>query len=231
LVKYGEAIMTTATRGQKGATTRDLILDAATRLIHLKGYHCTSLDDVLRESGVGKGNFYYHFKSKEDLGYAIIDRVMHGFLERTLEPAFADTAGDPVTQVHAFLDRVLENQRQRNCVGGCPIGNLASELSDVHEGFRQRLAEIFAGWRAKLAEALSRHHASGGDQGDFDPSALAQFLVASLEGAILLTKVTRDITIMERCVEQLKQHVARHAVRAGVNPRPGAPVPVAGRAT
>src|SRR5215813_840423 len=152
--------MVTATKSQKGATTRDQILDAAGRLIHLQGYYCTSLDDVLRESGVGKGNFYYHFKSKEELGYAIVDRVMRGFLERTLEPAFADPSADPIVQIHAFLDRVLDNQRQRNCVGGCPIGNLAAELSDVHEGFRQQLAEIFVQWRETLACTLRRGQAA-----------------------------------------------------------------------
>src|SRR5499433_3673327 len=131
------------TKSAKGAVTRDQILDAAGRLIHLQGYHCTSLDDVLRESGVGKGNFYYYFKSKEELGYAIIDRLVRGFVDRTLEPAFADTGRDARAQIHDFLDRVLDNLRERNCVGGCPMGNLASELSDVHEGFRQRLAEIF----------------------------------------------------------------------------------------
>src|SRR6266540_6253494 len=107
-------------KSAKGAATRDQILDAASRLTHLQGYHCTSLDDVLRESGVGKGNFYYHFRSKEELGYAIIDRLVRGFVERTLEPAFADTDRDPLTQIHGFLDRVLDNLRQRNCVGGCP---------------------------------------------------------------------------------------------------------------
>src|SRR6266511_2178056 len=117
-------------RSAKGAATRDQILDAASRLIYLRGYHCTSLDDVLRESGVGKGNFYYYFRSKEDLGYAIIDRLMRGSGERTLQPVFADTSADPIAQIQAFLDRVLENQRRRKCVGGCPIGNLASELSD-----------------------------------------------------------------------------------------------------
>ena len=67
--------MLAETKSAKGAATRDQILDAASRLIHLQGYHGTSLDDVLRESGVGKGNFYYHFRSKEDLGYAIIERL------------------------------------------------------------------------------------------------------------------------------------------------------------
>jgi TetR/AcrR family transcriptional repressor of nem operon len=199
--------MRTETKSARGAATRDQILVAAAELMHLQGYQATSLDDVLRESGVGKGNFYYYFKSKEELGYAIIDRVMRGFLERTLEPAFADAAGDPIAQIHVFLDRVLEAQRRRNCVGGCVMGNLACELSDVHEGFRQRLEQIFVQWRAQLTEAFSRGQSSGLVRGDCDPARAAQFLVAALEGAILMTKVSKDIVAMEKCVEELKQHL------------------------
>ena len=128
------------------------------------------------------------------------------------------------------LDRVLESQRQRNCVGGCPIGNLASELSDVHEGFRQRLAGIFDVWRSTLTDVLSRCEAGGHATRDFDPSAVAQFLVAALEGAILLTKVTKDISIMERCVDQLKQHLTLYAERADSILIQGAPAgPANGR--
>jgi len=199
--------MRTETKRARGAATRDQILDAATRLIHLQGFHCTSLDDVLGESGTGKGNFYYHFRSKEELGYAIIDRLIHGFAERTLEPAFADPDRDPVVQIHGFLDRVLDNVRQRDCVGGCPIGNLAAELSDVHEGFRQRLACIFVQWRAKLAEALRRGRATGRLTDECNPDAAAYFLVAALEGAILMSKVTKDIAVMEQCVSELKRHL------------------------
>ena len=208
----GAAVMsetrsTSETRSSKGAATRDQILNAAARLIHVQGYQSTSLDDVLRESGVGKGNFYYYFKSKEDLGYAIIDRITQAFVERSLGPAFADTDADPVTQIHGFLDRVLEAQRLRKCVGGCVMGNLASELSDVHEGFRQQLAGIFDLWRVHLAEAVSRGQARGRLRADVDASRVAQFLVAGLEGSILLSKVTKDITVMERCVEELKRHL------------------------
>ncbi len=95
----GAAAVVAETRSTKGAATRDQILNAAARLMHVQGYQSTSLDDVLRESGVSKGNFYYYFKSKEDLGYAIIDRITQGFVERSLEPAFADTDADPVTQM------------------------------------------------------------------------------------------------------------------------------------
>ena len=202
------------TRSTKGAATRDQILNAAARLIHVQGYHSTSLDDVLRESGIGKGNFYYYFKSKEDLGYAIIDRITRGFVERSLGPSFQDADADPVGQIRTFLDRVLDAQRQRNCVGGCVMGNLASELSDVHEGFRQRLASLFVVWRTHLADAVRRGQARGQLRADVDSGRLAQFLVAGLEGSILLSKVTKDITVMERCVEEMKQHLAHYGTSA-----------------
>ncbi len=201
---------TSEAKSTKGAATRDQILNAAARLIHVQGYHSTSLDDVLRESGVGKGNFYYYFKSKEDLGYAIIDRITRGFVERSLGPSFQDAEADPVGQIRTFLDRVLEAQRQRNCVGGCVMGNLASELSDVHEGFRQRLASLFDIWRTHLADAVRRGQTRGRLRADVDAARLAQFLVAGLEGSILLSKVTKDITVMERCVEEMKQHLAHY---------------------
>ncbi len=201
--------MTLVTKSAVAAkSTKDQILDTASRLISVKGYHCTTLDDVLRESGVGKGNFYHYFKSKEELGYAILERIAQGFAERVLEPTFSDPRLSPLEQVSGFLDRFLESQRQRNCVGGCPVGNLASELSDVHEGFRQRLARVFAVWRERLSEALRRAQAQGEVSARVEPATVAQFLVAALEGAILMSKLTKEIQVMEQCVAELKAHLA-----------------------
>ena len=196
------------TKARGGRSTREAILEAASRLIHVHGYNHTSLDDVLRESGVGKGNFYYHFKSKEELGYAILDQIIASFLERTLEPCFADPAGDALAQIRCFLDRVLEAQRERNCVGGCPLGNLAAELSDVHEGFRARLTSVFAAWRERLTLALRAEQGRGGVGGACRPDAVADFLVASLEGAILLTKLTKDIAVLEQCMAEMKRYLS-----------------------
>ena len=199
-------------RTREGRQTREAILEAATGLMHLKGYQATTLDDVLKESGVGKGNFYYHFKSKEDLGYAILDQVVSVFLERTLDPCFSETSTPRLTQIRCFLDRVLAAQRERNCVGGCALGNLAAELSDVHEGFRERLSGVFKAWRERLTGALAQAQAAGCVRPECRPDAVAQFLVASLEGAILVTKLTKDITVMERCVEELKRYLTLYEV-------------------
>jgi TetR/AcrR family transcriptional repressor of nem operon len=199
-------------RPRDARATREAILLAATRLISVHGYNSTSLDDVLRESGVGKGNFYYHFKSKEELGYAMLDGIVTAFLERALEPCFSDPATPPLAQIRCFLDRALQAQRERNCVGGCVMGNLASELSDVHEGFRARLAMVFDSWRQRLSAVLTEANRRGDVTQACRPESVASFLVASLEGAILLSKVTKDIGVMEQCVSELKGYLALYEV-------------------
>src|SRR3989449_9680982 len=163
----------TAVNPREGKSTREVVLEAATHLIHLQGYQKTSIDDVLGESGVGKGSFYHYFKSKEDLGYAILDDIVTSFVERTLDPCFADTDGRPIAQIRCFLDHVVETQRARACVGGCPLGNLASELSDVHEGCRERLASVFSVWRGRLTLAL-RAAQRRGDVGNDCPVETAR---------------------------------------------------------
>jgi TetR/AcrR family transcriptional repressor of nem operon len=201
----------TATR-RDGRATREAVVRVASKLMRLHGYNGTSLDDVLRESGVGKGNFYYYFRSKEELGYAILDELIRDFIDRTLEPCFADPAGDPIAQVRCFFERVLESLRARNCVGGCPLGTLASELSDVHEGFRTRLASIFAAWRERLTGVLGHAKRQGRVSADCAPAAVADFLVASLEGAILMAKVTKDIGVLEQCVQEMNHYLASYEV-------------------
>lgn len=198
----------TVTKAREAKQTRDGIIAAATRLMQIKGYHATSLDDVLTETDVGKGTFYHYFASKEDLGYAILEGIVARFLAHTLEPCFSDPEGRPLSQIRRFLDRVVETQRAVNCVGGCPLGNLASELSDVHEGFRARLAAVFSAWRARLTQALHEAQRHGDVTESCRPEAVAHFLVAALEGAILMTKLNKDISVMEQCAQEMKRYLA-----------------------
>lgn len=198
---------------QPKSLAKEQILEAATRLVQARGYHRTALEDVLRESGAGKGNFYHHFHSKEELGYAIVDRLVRGFTERILDPIFGDPGRPPLDQVDTFLEAILGAQRARNCVGGCPMGNLATELADSHEGFRQRLARVFNLWRERIAGALARAQAEGTLAGETDPDGLARFLVAGLEGGILLARVQRDIRVLETCVAELRRHLALYLRR------------------
>ena len=82
-------------------TTKEQILDAAGKLIHVRGFKNTSVDDILKETGVGKGNFYYYFKSKDELGYAILDRKISQITTELIEKSFISEKNpwEQITQI------------------------------------------------------------------------------------------------------------------------------------
>jgi TetR/AcrR family transcriptional repressor of nem operon len=190
----------------KGKRTKEQVLEAAFRLIHRQGFNNTSLEEILQESGVGKGNFYYYFKTKDDLGYAILDRLALWSSEDLAREVFGQ-GEDPLAQISHLFELMVSTQRSAGCVGGCPIGNLALEMSDIHDGFRQRIAGILDSWRDQIADALARAQEKGQLSRDLQPERLAEFIIAGIEGAILLTKVRKDLTVLEGCFDQLKKHV------------------------
>ena len=204
-------------RSAKAAATRDQILDAATRLIHLQGYHDTSLDDVLRESGVGKGNFYYHFHSKEDLGLRdprprrrALPRAHAGAVPSSIPRA------DPLDQIRCLPRSGARGPAPAQLRGRLrPWATSPPSCRDVHEGFRQRLADDLRAMAGDAGDdARSAGASRGGSARISTRPARRGFVVAALEGAILLAKVTKDIAVMEQCVVELKRYLTLYEVRA-----------------
>jgi TetR/AcrR family transcriptional repressor of nem operon len=193
------------------STTREQILDAAGRLIHLRGFHNTSVDDILRESGVGKGNLYYYFKSKDELGYAALDRTLERIQEEVLQKVFAPGV-DPWTQLERFLSYPVERARREGGVGGCPLGNLALEMSDIHEGFRRRLRDAFASVRSKIEETLGEARSQGTLRIGTDILRLSHFIIAGFEGAFMMGKLHRDAEMVANVVDELKTHLTQYRV-------------------
>src|SRR5574337_95192 len=198
--------------GGNMSNTKEHIIEVASRLIHLRGFNHTSIGEILKESGVGKGVFYYYFRSKEELGYAIIEDNFRRFSKEVTGKAFGNDR-DAVAQLDDFLDLLLETHRKRNCAGGCRLGNMAMEMSDIHEQFRRKFQEVFDGWSVQVEGVLQKARASGQLKDHTDLQALAQFIIASVEGAILLAKVRKDIRTLERCLEELKKYVRMYVER------------------
>ena len=187
---------------------RTQIIDAAAGLIRRNGYTQTSVDDVIREARLcGKGHFYHYFKSKEELGYAVLQRQFEQFAERGLS-ILRDPMADPFDRLNRFIDAVVAAQAERGCQGGCPFANFAGEMADVHEGFRRQIETVFERWteqvRALLWEARPRL-AEG-----VDIARLARFIVATLEGAMLMARVQRELGVLEGIAEDLKRFIAMH---------------------
>ncbi len=185
---------------------REQIIDAAARLVHLRGYNSTSIEDILQATGIGKGTFYYYFASKEKLGFAILEWQTTRFAESVLRKAF-EGSRDPLEQINTYLDLLLDLARKNGCRGGCPFGNLAQELSDTHERFRRRLERTFEAWRAFLERTLQQAQEEGHLRPEADPARLSGFLLAGIEGAILLAKVRKDPGVLADCFDELKAHL------------------------
>lgn len=193
---------------EKGERTRRRILETARGLFHARGYTNTSMDDIVRKSRVTKGNLYYYFASKEALGYAVVEETIAEQFGKEPQPH-----GDPVQQVVAMFRRSERALADERCKGGCLFGNLALEVSDLHDGLRRKLDEAFSAWETRLAAVLQAGVRDGVLTPDLDPKATARFLVATLEGGILLAKVKRNVAALKACtatVERLMEGLRAH---------------------
>lgn len=186
------------------STRRARIIETATRLIQQHGYERTSVDDVIREAGLsGKSHFYHYFRSKEVLGYEVLEHQFERFTERGLALLREPTI-DPRERLGLFIDAVVVLQEREGGGGASAFGGLIGELADVHEGFRRRLDTVFERWARQL-EALfleirpadARH----------DPARLARFVMATLEGGMLMARVKRDVRLMRDVADDLKRYV------------------------
>jgi TetR/AcrR family transcriptional repressor of nem operon len=195
----------------RALATRDRILAEATQLFALKGYHDTKLEEIQSAAQVTTGAFFHHFGGKEDLGFAVHDRHMEkrrkslDEIERRMPPLRED---DPLRRVFRRLDAIQEMVRQRGQrKGGCIIGNLSTALSDTHDGFRRRLAECFEEMALEFKPHLDAAVQKSGRGRRVDMGALARYIVAIIEGSIMLTRTKQDKQIMLCHFDYLKEHL------------------------
>ena len=169
--------------------TRSQIVDAADRLIYRQGYEQTSFADIASEVQISRGNFYYHFKSKDDILAAVIDARLQDtalMLER-----WQQGASGPADRIRCFIDILIDNGEDIRRFG-CPVGTLTSELAKLNHGSRKEAADVFTLFRTWLA----RQFAELGRAADSDGLALR--LLARSQGVATLASAYRDETFM-RC--------------------------------
>ena len=138
---------------------------------------------------------------------AVIDRQFDRFTERGLA-ILGEPMIEPIDRLSLFIDTLVALQRERDGGSGSPFGNLAGELADVHEGFRRRLDDVFSRWTEQL-DALLREVGPQLREG-VNTVRLSRFIIASLEGGMLLTRVARDVEVMEGIGDDLKRFIATH---------------------
>ncbi|MEM9450845.1 MAG: TetR/AcrR family transcriptional regulator [Cyanobacteria bacterium P01_E01_bin.6] len=184
--------------------TKEDILKAVIGTVHRQGLIATSLNQLFTLSGASSGSFYNYFRSKNELGHALIDFEWELLSSSVLEPAQQDS-DDPIDQVFAILDRLeAKNLEQPNC-GGCLLGNLVVDLVEQDPSFREHLTRIFDQWEQTIAQALTR--AQDRLRPGIHPATLAEQILTIVEGTMLMGRLRHEPERIRRGFASAKQLV------------------------
>ena len=176
---------------------RDSILDAGLKVMFRKGYIGSGVREVVAEASAPQGSFTNHFRSKEVFARDVLDRSFE-HVKGLVSQALEDRTLSPRARLQRYLDIITERLAADGFTRGCLIGDFSLEAAPQSELLRERLAAIFAEWRAPFAACIAEGQAAGELATDFAADDLAEFLLASWEGAILRMKVERSRAALDR---------------------------------
>lgn len=161
------------------------------------GYQGASVRDICAAADAPQGSFTNHFRSKEVFAQEVLDRYFAGTKELVRE-ALDDQSLTPRQRLKRYLDIISGKLESAKWNRGCLIGDFSLEASSQSKLLRERLEEIFRDWRTPFAKCIAQAQAAGEIDSQFDPTDLAEFLLASWEGAILRMKVERGPAPLDR---------------------------------
>jgi TetR/AcrR family transcriptional regulator, transcriptional repressor for nem operon len=189
-------------RSRNPDSTREKLLHAAFEEIYRRGFQGASLDTILAKAGVTKGALYHHFPDKAALGYAVVDEVVRGLLLDRWG-VMAPPSGDPVTSLQRILRGRAAGVSSREIELGCPLNNLAQEMSPLDQRFRRGVNATFDLWTESVAKDLEHGQKEGTVRRDVDPRKVAAFVVASIEGSFGLAKGAQSAALLRSNLEVL----------------------------
>lgn len=186
--------------------TRERLVDIARTLFWEQGYAATGIAEILKKADAGSGSLYYFFRDKEDLLLAVLDWYLENLGKMVVDPVFAGVT-DPIDRVFGILNGYRRQLLATNFAHGCPVGSLAIEVSNSSPTARAKIAANFTQWRQAVERCLD-------DAADRLPSKmnrarLAEFILTTMEGAVMLARTYRSIEAYDGAVAVLRDYFDR----------------------
>jgi TetR/AcrR family transcriptional repressor of nem operon len=185
------------------SNTRDRLIDSARYLFWERGFAGTSMADLLAHADVNSGSFYHFFESKEALLRAVLEGYLHALRPVVIAPAFALT-DEPLARIFAILAGYRERILQTDCKYGCPLGRLALEIDPENRPAHKLIAENFQSWIGVVRECVVqiKHRLPK----DTDLDALSTYVLAVMEGGVMISRSYGSVEPFDRAVKQLREH-------------------------
>ena len=187
----------------KVSDTRDRLINSARFLFWERGFAGTSMADLLAHAEVNSGSFYHFFESKEALLREVLSEYLRALRPVVVDPAFS-RAAEPIDRIFAILAGYRDLIIQTNCQYGCPLGRLALEIDPENRPAHRLIAENFTGWIGAVQECLDQLHRRLPNE--TDTKAVATFVLAVMEGSVMLSRSYGSVEPFDRAVEQLRNY-------------------------
>ena len=194
---------------RKGEATKARIVSAASELIFERGVAETSVEDVQKKAGVSASQLYHYFADKQSLVHAVIDFQTEAVLSNQ-QPFLGHL--DSFEAFEKWRNLLVETQRQLQCRGGCPLGSLSTQLSEIDPQARLSLANSFGAWEAPIRSGIAAMRAKGILSAAADPERLALAMLTALQGGLLLSQTYRDTAPLEVALDVMIEHLRTYAV-------------------
>jgi TetR/AcrR family transcriptional repressor of nem operon len=179
-------------------TNREQVVATAAELFIRRGVANTSMDDVVRASGVAKSNIYYHFKSKEEILLAVLDHQIDQFEREIVEPVVKHRSASVMDSLKLFVARLAAELAGRDCAGGCPFITLGTQTAGTNPAVKERIARFFTDQTAKLERMIAYAMLKGEVRKDLKPAEVAGLLMSTIEGSLFLAEVNHAPELLER---------------------------------
>jgi AcrR family transcriptional regulator len=195
----------------KGEKTRQFIIEQTAPLFNTRGVSGTAISDIMEATQLAKGSFYVHFDNKEELVNCAVDYNLKLFVERTT--AVADRYETAKDKFFGLLD-YMGDPLNPPVKGGCPMMNFGMEADDTNPVIKEKVNQIVCSVQDSMAQILKKGIADGEFKKDWDADTFATKAYAMIEGGILISRVSGDITKMKMLVGLLKKEISENSVDA-----------------
>jgi TetR/AcrR family transcriptional regulator, transcriptional repressor for nem operon len=177
-------------------TTKERIIKKGAELVYHNGFNNTGIQEVLQAAEIPKGSFYFYFKNKEEFGLSLID-YFASFINNIAQKHMQAGLADPVEGLKNFFVMYIDLMKRQKFTCGCPIGNLAQEMSDLSDSFRERIAGFFSVAKGLIRDCLAEAQKSGRLGPVINPEELSDFIFNSWEGSLIEMKVSKSARPLE----------------------------------
>jgi TetR/AcrR family transcriptional regulator, transcriptional repressor for nem operon len=187
----------------KGEQTRQKIVAAAAPIFNQRGYEGSSLAELMAATGLQKGGIYRHFSSKEELAAEAFDYTWEAAWKARMLQVDEKTSG--IEKLKQLIANFVDHRSP--VAGGCPILNTAIDADDGNPILRARVAKALRFWLARLQSMVKQTIQRGETRAGVDPKTIATLIVASLEGALMMSRLERNNDALRRVQEHLNHYL------------------------